>query len=41
MWEWRYLSIIFKLDDTMCDQIHVPAALHPMEIPVPTEYKAK
>ena len=25
----------------MCDQIHVPAALLPMEIPVSTEYKAK
>jgi hypothetical protein len=25
----------------MCDQIHVPAALIPMEIPVSTEYKAK
>jgi hypothetical protein len=41
MGEWRYRSIIFNLDDMMCDQIHVPAALLPMEIPISTEYKAK
>lgn len=41
MGEWRYRWIIFNLEDMMFDQIHVPAALLSMEIPVSTEYKAK
>ena len=37
MGEWRYRSIICSLDDMMCYQIDVPAALLAMEIPVSTE----
>jgi hypothetical protein len=33
--------LFFNLDDMMCGQFHVPAALLPLEIPVSTEYKAR